>query len=114
MVAASRTVRHRRTIKVGEKKYLVGKKATRSVVKDAGVKTVSLAKKAGGSVVKTLTGGADAAGATNKNLRLGAYARANKVVNEDGSTTYTKKGGGTVTKALSIVDAPKSKRRRRS
>jgi len=110
MAVGTRGVRRRRTVKVGADKYRIGKKATRTVAKpDASTKKITLTKKAGGSVVKTLTKSSEA-----KNMRLGAYARSHKTVNSDGTVTYAKKGGGTVTKSLSVSGTPKKKNGRRS
>jgi hypothetical protein len=102
----TRRVRVKRTIKVGADSYKIGRKATRSVTKNAEgtSKTVSLAKRGGGAIVKTLTKSADA-----KNLKIGRYARNHATANADGSTTYAKKGGGTVSLTKSVTGTPKKK-----
>lgn len=113
MALGTRTVRRRRTVKIGENRYRVGKQATRTATKENGVKTVTLQKKTGGAITKVISKSADA-----KNLRIGAKARSDprntSVVNPDGSVTKTfyKAGGGTVTKTISAAaDAKKKKKR---
>lgn len=113
---AVRTHARRHTIKVGTDKYLVGKKATRSVAKTAktatagATKSVTTTKSSGGAIVRStarsLTG--------TKGFRIGKYAKANATVNADGSTTYATKNGGTKTVAMSVTGTPKKKRARGS
>lgn len=103
MAVRERTVRRPRVERVNasEDKFLVGRSAKRTVSRADGVRTVAL-KTGHGTMTKTFTKSADA-----KNSRLGAYARKHKTVNADGSVTYAKKGGGTVTVNESLSEDAK-------
>jgi hypothetical protein len=112
MPARTRHIRKPRTISIGTSKYRVGKAATRSVSKADGVKTVSIAKKGGGTLSRTVTV-TNAEGKTGAKAGLGRYAKKHVVTNEDGSKTYTKKTGATVTKsAFTASEGAKPKRAR--
>lgn len=103
-MAASRKVRSPRIAKVGESEYFIGKKATRKVSRPdgAGTRQIQIKKKSGDTITHSLAKSDDA-----KNTRIGRYARKHATVNADGSTTYAKKGGGTVTRTTSVSSGAK-------
>lgn len=51
--------------------------------------------------------------APGSRLRIGAYAKEHATTNEDGSITYEKKKGGTVTKSVIAAGTPKPPKRPR-
>lgn len=101
----------KRRVLVGDKTYKFTRRSgdTRTVTKANGTRTAVLKdKQTGGQVTITKTKSSDA-----KNARIGAYARAHKTVNADGSITYAKKGGGTVTRTLSVSGSPTEAKKKR-
>jgi hypothetical protein len=96
-------------IKIGSDRYRVGK-ATKTVTKADNTKTVSYAKKAGGTVTKSITRSATGTGG----YRIGKYARAHATTNDDGSVTYATKKGGTKTVAKSATSDARKKGAKKS